>query len=63
MVDKSVGQLIRAKRKELGWTIVKLSRLCFVSVGHLNNVECGIRGLRDTTKSIIFKVLKISEVS
>ena len=57
---KQIGKIIRQKRKELGMSVVKLSLMAFVSRGHLNNIESGLRGMSKGTKESICKVLGLN---
>lgn len=59
--NEHIGKIIRRKRKELGLTVAKLSLLAFVSQGHINNIESGFRGMSESTKESIFKILGINE--
>lgn len=52
-----VGRRIRARREELGLSLLDLSDRSLVSKGHLSQVENGIRGLTLSTAHKIVKPL------
>lgn len=59
-VGQKIGELVKRRRHELEWSQLKLARESFISLGHLQNIEAGIRGASEQTKQSIFKALGLT---
>jgi DNA-binding XRE family transcriptional regulator len=56
-VNKSIGEIVRERRKEMGWSQEHLGRVCGVTRSYIRGIECGKTDGSPVVREMLAKVL------
>jgi transcriptional regulator with XRE-family HTH domain len=56
-VNKSIGEIVRERRKEMGWSQEHLGRACGVTGSYIRRIECGKTEGSPAVREMLAKVL------